>query len=221
MAANYYDMAGDRIDNLASSIEQQDAERLIAAVQRLVARQPVVFLRRRCHARHCRGASAQEFIILKRSGASRPGSSRRSRLILACPRALPMDTSASALKEEATLQNARTSQAGFVAHCSMRVRPPRITPLRGACDDPAEILQLHGKDHRATSRNETRSGLSAESEAPGASRQTSYQQWTESAATGQPEPPASQALRRAVIRSPHRSWQRRHGARAHPPTSDA
>jgi hypothetical protein len=43
MAAGYYDMAGDRIDNLASSIEQQDAEQLIASVQRLVARQPIVF----------------------------------------------------------------------------------------------------------------------------------------------------------------------------------
>jgi hypothetical protein len=43
MAASYYDMAGDRIDNLASTIEQQDAEQLIATVQRFAGRQPIVF----------------------------------------------------------------------------------------------------------------------------------------------------------------------------------
>lgn len=43
LAASYYDMAGDRIDDLSSSIEQQDAERLIGSVQRLIARQPIVF----------------------------------------------------------------------------------------------------------------------------------------------------------------------------------
>src|SRR5690349_10325882 len=43
MAASYYDMAGDRIDHLASTIEQQDPEQLIAAVQRLAGRQPIVF----------------------------------------------------------------------------------------------------------------------------------------------------------------------------------
>jgi hypothetical protein len=43
MAASYYDMAGDRIDHLASAIEQQDAEQLIATVQRFAGRQPIVF----------------------------------------------------------------------------------------------------------------------------------------------------------------------------------
>jgi hypothetical protein len=43
MAASYYDMAGDRIDTLASTIEQQDAEQLIATVQRFAGRQPIVF----------------------------------------------------------------------------------------------------------------------------------------------------------------------------------
>lgn len=42
-AATYYDMAGDRIDHLASTIEGQDAEQLIASVQQFVARQPIVF----------------------------------------------------------------------------------------------------------------------------------------------------------------------------------
>lgn len=43
MAASYYDMAGDRIDHLASTIEQQDPEQLIATVQRFAGRQPIVF----------------------------------------------------------------------------------------------------------------------------------------------------------------------------------
>ena len=43
MAAGYYDMAGDRIDQLAGTIEQQDAEQLISTVQRMAARQPIVF----------------------------------------------------------------------------------------------------------------------------------------------------------------------------------
>ena len=43
LAANYYDMAGDRVDLLASSIERQDPENLIAAVQRFAGRQPLVF----------------------------------------------------------------------------------------------------------------------------------------------------------------------------------
>jgi hypothetical protein len=43
LAASYYDMAGDRIDHLATSIERQDAEQLIASVQRLAQRQPVLF----------------------------------------------------------------------------------------------------------------------------------------------------------------------------------
>jgi vacuolar-type H+-ATPase subunit E/Vma4 len=44
LAANYYDMAGDRITHLASSIEQQDPEQLIGMVQRLARRQPIVFV---------------------------------------------------------------------------------------------------------------------------------------------------------------------------------
>jgi hypothetical protein len=44
MAASYYDMAGDRIDHLASTIEQQDPEQLLASVQRLAQRQPILFV---------------------------------------------------------------------------------------------------------------------------------------------------------------------------------
>ena len=42
MAASYYDMAGDRVDHLASTIEQQDAEQLVATVQRFAQRQPML-----------------------------------------------------------------------------------------------------------------------------------------------------------------------------------
>lgn len=43
LAANYYDLAGDRIDHLASTIGQQDAEQLVASVQRFARRQPMLF----------------------------------------------------------------------------------------------------------------------------------------------------------------------------------
>jgi len=69
MAASYYDMAGDRIDHLASSIEQQDAERLLASVQRLVARQPIVFL----------GAAAMLGIVGVRALKSSSSSSDQAR----------------------------------------------------------------------------------------------------------------------------------------------
>jgi hypothetical protein len=44
LAANYYDMAGDRIDHLANTIERQDPEQLLASVQRLAQRQPILFV---------------------------------------------------------------------------------------------------------------------------------------------------------------------------------
>lgn len=70
LAANYYDMAGDRIDHLASSIEQQDAERLITTVQRLIARQPVVFF----------GAAAVLGVVGVRALKSSSSSSNQARL---------------------------------------------------------------------------------------------------------------------------------------------
>ena len=44
LAASYYDMAGDRVDHLASTIERQDPEQLLASVQRLAQRQPILFV---------------------------------------------------------------------------------------------------------------------------------------------------------------------------------
>lgn len=42
-AATYYDLAGDRIDHLATTIERQDPEHLLATAQRITQRQPILY----------------------------------------------------------------------------------------------------------------------------------------------------------------------------------
>lgn len=42
MAASYYDMAGDKIDHLASGIAGQDADKLLVSAQQFAQRQPML-----------------------------------------------------------------------------------------------------------------------------------------------------------------------------------